>query len=138
MSKVKGQNFRIRQASAAIPEATNCSVTYQGNTEDVSTKDTEGSYSQESVTTTSWSVSVDSYRAEVSQLKEIVTTFNADSNVTVGWDQTATTSGTMNRTAANASFARSGSAILNDVTMNFTDRETVNVSVQFQGTGALS
>jgi hypothetical protein len=31
-----------------------------------------------------------------------------------------------------------GAVSLNDFTMNFNDRETVAVSLQFQGTGALS
>jgi hypothetical protein len=53
----------------------------------------------------------------------------------VGWDQTA---GAQNRVAQNANFKRSGNAILNDFTMNFNDRETVAVSLQFQGSGALS
>ena len=43
MSKIKGQNFRFLQ-NGAIPEATNCSITMQGNTEDTSTKDTEGMF----------------------------------------------------------------------------------------------
>lgn len=138
MSKIKGQNFRLLQAGSAIPEATNCSISVTGNTEDTSTKDTEGSYSKETVVSTSWTASVDSYRAEVSQVKEIATTFNAAAAVGVGWDQTTGATGTQNRTAANASFKRTGNALLNDVTMNFNDRETVQVTVQFQGTGALS
>jgi hypothetical protein len=55
--------------------------------------------------------------------------------VPVGWDQTA---GAQNRVAQNANFKRSGQALLNDFTMNFNDRETVGLSLQFQGTGALS
>jgi hypothetical protein len=43
----------------------------------------------------------------------------------------------MNREAQNANFKRSGNALLNDFTMNFNDRETVAVSLQFQGTGGL-
>ena len=53
----------------------------------------------------------------------------------MGWDQTA---GVQNRMTQNANFKRSGNAILNDFTMNFNDRETVAVSLQFQGSGALS
>lgn len=132
MSKIKGQNFRILQNQAAIPDATNCSITLQGNTEDVSTKDTEGMYSDNNVVSKQWSAQVDTYQSEVAQLQAVIATFNAAESVTVGWDQTA---GDKNRVAQEASFAREGEALLNDFTMTFNDRETVSVSLQFQGTG---
>ena len=135
MSKIKGRNFRLLQAGAAFPEASNCSITLNGNAEETSTKDTEGLYSQQTITSTSWSAQVDTYQSEPSQLRAIITTFNAAAAVAVGWDQTA---GAQNRVAQNASFKRSGNALLNDFTMTFNDRETVQLSLQFQGTGALS
>jgi hypothetical protein len=135
MSKIKGQNFRILQAGAAIPEAVNASITLQGNTESTSTKDTEGFYSQDTVVSKQWSAQVDTYQSETSALKSIITLFNTAQPVAVGWDQTA---GAQNRVAQNASFARSGQALLNDFTMTFNDRETVAVSLQWQGTGNIS
>ena len=134
MSKIKGQNFRVLQ-NGAIPEATNCSITMQGNTEDTSTKDTEGMFTQETVVSTSWSGQVDTYQSDTSALRAIITMFIAAQPVAVGWDQTG---GAQNRVAQNANFKRSGQALLNDFTMNFNDRETVALSLQFQGTGALS
>lgn len=138
MSKIKGQNFRIFVGGTAVPEATNCSVTVTGNTEDTSTKDSEGLFTQETIVSKSWSVTVDSYDASDENLTGLVSTFVAAQPVTVGWDQTTGASGTMNRTAANANFKRSGSAIMNDLTLQFNDRTTVSVSSQYQGTGALS
>ena len=137
MSKIKGQNFRLLSGTplGAFPESTNASITLQGNTEDTSTKDTEGMYTDQTVTSTSWNAQVDTMQGEPSDLRAIITLFNAAAAVAVGWDQTA---GSQNRVAQNANFARSGEAILNDFTMNFNDRETVGVSLQFQGTGALS
>jgi hypothetical protein len=135
MSKIKGQNFRLLMSGSAVPEETNVSVTVSGNSEDVSTKDTEGLFSQEDIITTAWSAQVDSYQAEPSQLRAILSTFIAASPVAVGWDQTG---GSQNRVAQNANFKRSGQALLNDFNMQFDDRTTVNVSLQFQGTGALS
>jgi hypothetical protein len=134
--KIKGQNFRLLEGSplVAFPDATNCSITLTGNTEDTSTKDTEGLYSQNTVVSTQWSAQVDTYQGEAGQLRAIITLFNAAQPVPVGWDQTG---GTMNREAQNANFKRSGNALLNDFTMNFNDRETVAVSLQFQGTGGL-
>ena len=134
MSKIKGQNFRFLQ-NGAIPEATNCSITMQGNTEDTSTKDTEGMFTQETVVSTSWSGQVDTYQSDTSALRAIITMFIAAQPVAVGWDQTG---GAQNRVTQTANFKRSGNALLNDFTMNFNDRETVAVSLQFQGTGALS
>jgi hypothetical protein len=135
MSKIKGQNFRVLMGGAAIPEATNCSITMQGNAEDTSTKDTEGLYTQQTVTSSSWSVQVDTFQGEAAQLRAIIRTFNAAAAIAVGWDQTA---GAQNRVAQNANFKRSGQALLNDFTMKFDDRVTVATSLQFQGTGALS
>ncbi len=135
MSKVKGQNFRLLQNAAAIPEATNCSITLQGNTEDTSTKDTEGLFTQETIVSTQWSAQVDTYQSDTAALRSIISTFIAAQAVPVGWDQTA---GAQNRVVQNANFKRSGQALLNDFTMTFNDRETVSVSLQFQGTGTLS
>ncbi len=138
MSKIKGQNFRLFVNSEAVPEETNVSITLTGNTEDASSKDTEGLYSKEDVVSTSWSASVDSYQAEPAQLKGVITMFNAAVAVPVGFDQTTGASGTQNRTGANANFKRTGSALLNDFTFQFDDRSTVTTSLQFQGTGGLS
>ena len=138
MSKIKGQNFRLLLDGSAVPEETNVSITITGNAEETSTKDTEGYYTQETVVSTTWSAQVDSFQAEVTQLRSIITMFNAAEAVAVGWDETAKTAGTQNRTPAEADFARSGEALLNDVTFQFDDRTTVSTSLQFQGTGALS
>ncbi len=135
MSKIKGQNFRLLQNGNAIPEATNCSITLQGNTEDTSTKDTEGFFTQETVVSNQWNAQVDTYQSDTSALRSIISLFIAAQPIPVGWDQTA---GAQNRVKQNANFTRSGNALLNDFTMNFNDRETVAVTLQFQGTGALS
>lgn len=137
MSKIKGQNFRLLEGSplAAFPEATNCQITLTGNSEDTSSKDTEGLYSQSTVTSTSWSAQVDTYQSETSEIQAILTIFNAAAPVGIGWDQTA---GALNRVAQNANFKRSGQALLNDVTFTFNDRETISTSMQWQGTGAIS
>ena len=135
MSKIKGQNFRLLNDGSAFPDSTNCQITLNGNTEDTSTKDTDGMYSENTVVSTSWSAQVDTYQSEVSQLRAIITMFNEATAVPIGWDQTA---GANNRVAQNATFKRSGDALLNDFTLTFNDRETVQASLQFQGTGALS
>ena len=135
MSKIKGNNFRLFVSGSAVPEETNCSVTIIGNTEDSSTKSASGLFSQETVVNTSWQAQVDSFQAEVGQLQSIIEMFNAAQPVPVGWDETK---GDNNSTGNNASFKRSGNALLNDFTFQFDDRQTVTTSLQFQGTGALS
>lgn len=130
-----GQNFRVFVAGAAVPEATNCSITLQGNMDDASTKDSTGGWNEEEMTSKQWSVQVDNVDASLASLRALITRFNSDSKTTVGWDQT---SGAQNREAQNADFARSGQAILNDLTIQADNRTTIQVSCQYQGSGALA
>lgn len=130
-----GQNFRAFVAGAAVPEATNCSITLQGNMDDASTKDSTGGWNEEEMTSKQWSVQVDNVDASLASLRALITRFNSDLKTTVGWDQTA---GAQNREAQNADFARSGQAILNDLTIQADNRTTIQVSCQYQGSGALA
>lgn len=135
LTKIMGQHFRVFVAGAAVPEATNCSVTISGNMEDSTTKDTVGSYTQEQMTAKDWNVSVDNIDASLANLRALITRFNSDAKVTVGWDQTA---GTQNRVAQNAPFAKSGQAILNDLSIQANNRTNIQVTCQYQGSGALA
>lgn len=135
LNKVMGQNFRAFVAGSAVTEATNCQVTVQGNVEDGSTKDSTGGWNEEQMTSKQWSVQVDSYDASLATLRALITRFNSDSKTTVGWDQT---SGAQNRVAQNAGFARSGQAILNDLSIQANNRQTIQVTCQYQGSGALA
>ena len=135
LTKIMGQHFRVFVAGAAVPEATNCSVTISGNMEDSTTKDTVGSYAQEQMTAKDWNVSVDDIDASLANLRALITRFNSDAKVTVGWDQTA---GTQNRVAQNAPFAMSGQAILNDLSIQANNRTNIQVTCQYQGSGALA
>lgn len=138
LTKIKGQNFRAFVGGAAVPEASSCQVSIQGNMEDAKTKDSEGSYGQEQMTSRGWSVQVDSYQASAAELIAVITQFNSDNTVQVGWDQTETTAGTQNRTPSNAAFARSGQAHLSDFTITANNRTNIQLSRQYQGSGALS
>lgn len=138
LTKLKGQNFRVFVGGSAVPEASSCQVTTTGNMEDSKTKDSEGSFGMEQMTSRSWSVQVDSYDATADSLINIIKQFISDEKVTVGWDETATTAGTQNRTPQNAAFARSGQAILNDFTISANNRTPIQVTRQFTGSGALA
>ena len=135
LTKVMGQNFRAFVGGSAVPEATNCQVTIQVNLEDATTKDSTGGWNEEQMTSKQWSVQVDDVDASLTTLRALITRFNSDSKATVGWDQTA---GEQNRVAQNASFARSGQAILNDLSINANNRTTIQVTCQYQGSGALA
>ncbi len=130
-----GQNFRAFVGGTAVTEATNCQVTIQGNVEDGSTKDSVSGYNEETMTSKQWSVQVDNVDASLANLRALITRFNSDAKTTVGWDQTA---GAQNRVAQHAAFARSGSAILNDLSIQAGNRQTIQVSCQYQGSGALA
>lgn len=135
LSKIMGQNFRAFVGGSAVPEATNCSITVQGNVEDASTKDSTGGWNEEEMTSKQWSVQVDGVDSSLANLRALITRFNSDSKTTVGFDQTG---GAQNREAQNADFSRSGQAILNDLTITANNRETIQVSCQYQGSGALA
>lgn len=135
LNKVMGQNFRAFIAGSAVPEATNCQVTVQGNVEDGSTKDSTGGWNEEQMTSKQWSVQVDNVDSSLASLRALITRFNSDAKTTVGWDQT---SGAQNRVAQNAAFARSGQAILNDLSIQAGNRQIIQVSCQYQGSGQLA
>ena len=146
LNKLMGQNFRAfvggtagsQAAANAVVEETNCSVQIQGNMEDASTKDTENAWTTEAMTSKQWTVQVDELDATYQRLRAIITQFNSSSTVTVGFDQTETTAGGQNRTPSNAAFARSGQAHLIDVSISAPNRQNIQVSLQYQGTGELS
>jgi predicted secreted protein len=135
LTKIMGQNFRVFVGGSAVPEATNCQVTIQGNLEDATTKDSAGGWNEEQMTSKQWSVQVDDVDASLATLRALITRFNSDSKTSVGWDQTA---GAQNREAQTAAFARSGQAILNDLSINANNRTTIQVTCQYQGSGALA
>lgn len=135
LTKIMGQNFRAFVNGDAVPEALNCNVTITGNTEDATTCDSTGSYVQEKVVTKDWSVNVDSLDASLESMRAMITRFNSDDLVTVGWDQAG---GTLNRVAQNADFALAGPAILNELNIQANNRTNIQVSAQYQGSGALA
>ena len=132
-----GQNFRafVGSTPAAVSEATNCQVAISGNMEDSSTKDSESSWTEEQMVSKQWSVSVDNVDSTLESLRALITQFNSDEKTTVGWDRT---SGAQNRVAQNENFARSGEAILNDLSIQANNRSTISITCQYQGSGALS
>ena len=135
---LKGQNFRILTFDSTASKfkcvgmATNCTVTLTNNTDDASTKDDVGMAAKPTMTSQGWSVSVESL--DVSDAAAMLTAIKSLTPFTLMWDETDTTD---NQTGEQATFARKGSAYLNDATFNFNDRENATKSLQFTGSGAL-
>ena len=138
MSTLKGQNFRIMVYDTTatkfkvIGMATGCTVTLTNNTDEGSHKDIVGASAMPTTVSKSWSVSVDSLN--VSDTAAMLTAIKSMQPMTLMWDETSTTD---NQTRQKATFARKGSAYLNDATFNFNDRENSTKSLQFTGSGAL-
>ena len=138
MGTLKGQNFRIcifdstAEKYKVIGMATGCTVTLTNNTDDASHKDIVGVAAMPTVISKSWQVSCDSLN--VADAAAMLTAIKSMQPMTLMWDETSTTD---NQTRAKATFARKGSAYLNDVTFNFNDRENSTKSLQFQGIGPL-
>jgi predicted secreted protein len=138
MATLKGQNFRIciydstAEKYKVIGMATNCTVTLTNNTDDASHKDVVGAAAMPTTISKAWQVSCDSLN--VADTAAMLTAIKSMQPMTLLWDETATSN---NQTLQNATFARKGSAYLNDVTFNFNDRENSTKSLQFQGSGPL-
>lgn len=129
---LKGQNFRIFLGDKVVGMATNCTCTLTGNTEDASHKDLVSMAQAPSVVSKSWSVSVESL--DVTDVATVLTAIKNLTPFTLKWDETAITD---NQTALAASYARTGTAYLNDVTFTWDDRTNSTKSLQFTGSGPL-
>jgi hypothetical protein len=112
--------------------ATGCTVTQTNNTDDASHKDIVGAAAMPTVTSKSWQVSCDSL--DVADAAAMLTAIKSMQPMTLMWDETSTTD---NQTRVKATFARKGSAFLNDITFQFDDRTNSQKQLQFQGTGPL-
>lgn len=132
MATLKGQNFRIFQGDRVVGMATNCTCTLTGNTEDASHKDLVSMAQAPSIVSKSWSVSVESL--DVTDIAAVLTAIKNQTPFTLKWDETAITD---NQTALAASYARTGTAYLNDVTFTWDDRTNSTKSLQFTGSGPL-
>jgi predicted secreted protein len=139
MATLKGHTLRIltidetNNKAKCIAMATSCTITLTGNADSAETKDDVGMASKPTITSKSWSVQVESL--DVSDAGAMLTAIKNLTPFTLMWDQTLETD---NQTYDEASFARQGKAFINDLTLNFNDRENSAKSVQFTGTGGIT
>jgi hypothetical protein len=136
MATLKGQNIRVLLQDGTkfkvVGKSTNATVTLTGNTEDASTKDDVAMAAKPEVVSKSWSVSVESL--DVTDAGAILTAVKSLTPFTLIWDEVAAAD---NQTALGATFARKGTAFLNDVTLTWNNRENAVKSLQFSGSGEL-
>ena len=138
MATLKGQNFRVYTWDATASKykvvglASNCTINLNTNSEDVSSKDDVGLASKPEIISKSWSVSVDSF--SMADVGTLLTAMKNMSQFTLMWDETSTTD---NQTRQKATFARKGTAYLNDATFTFNDRTNATKSLQFTGCAPL-
>lgn len=136
--RLKGQNFRILVYDTTATKfkciglSTSCTVNLTANSEESSTKDDVGGSAKPEITSNAWSVSVESLN--VVDAGAMLTAMKSMTPFTLMWDETSTTD---NQSIEEASYARKGSAYLNDLTLNFNDRENSAKSLQFTGSSAL-
>ena len=87
------------------------------------------------MTTRSWQVSVDSIDTSMATLRTFLTEMKNKTLFYLSWDQTA---GTNNSVKQNSKFACSGTAYLVDYNLSTPNRENCQLTLQFQGTGAIT
>lgn len=136
MKTLKGQNIRVLLQDGTkfkvVGKSKNATVTLTGNTEDASTKDDVAMAAKPEVVSKSWSVRVESL--DVTDAGAILTAVKLLTPFTLIWDEVSAAD---NQNALGATFARKGTAYLNDVTFAWNDRENSTKSLQFTGSGAL-
>ena len=141
---LRGQNLRILEGSSIVYESTNCTVTINGETEDSSTKDTTGMFSAVQTVRKSWSAEYTTLNMDTppqstgnfgnnirSLLNRIIAAQAAPLII-------SKTTGANNSQPATASYNRSGSAFLTDLSFQFNNRVICQATVQYTGNGPLA
>lgn len=146
MGIIKGQNLRILVGTAdgsekCIAMATEATFHVSTQLESASTKDSVGDWDEQEVMGLSWDASTSSLvtledngvNGELPQ--EILSLMINKTKVHLVFDVTA---GANNRVAQNSAIKKSGWAYITDYSVQAANRANSQLSVQFQGTGALS
>ena len=143
MSTIKGQNLRVFVDSKCIAMALNATIHVSSQTEDSSTKDSTGDWTENEVVGLSWDVSADSLISlsdsggeTTSALLQLIIN---KTRVTLTFDQTQPGT-SQNRTPVSPASAIKchGYAYLTDFSVTAQNRQNAQASVQFTGDGALT
>ena len=141
MATIKGQNLRVMVGGKCIAMATNAQFHISAELQDASSKDSVGDWQEQEVTGLSWDAQTDSLvtledngtNGELPQ--DILSLIINKTKVTLTFDQTA---GANNRVGQNSVIKKTGEAYVSDVQITAQNRQNSTMTVQFQGTGALS
>lgn len=138
MTTLKGQNLRILVLDEGssdwnvIAMSTNCTITMDGNADNASTKDDIGMFDKPEITSKSWSIQTESLY--VGNAAMMLRGIKLGQKFTVMWTEVSTDD---NKTALEGDFARQGEVIINDLTLNFNDRENSTHQLQMTGVGPI-
>jgi len=124
-----------------IAMATSAQFHISAELQDSSSKDSVGDWQEQEVTGLSWDAQTDSLvtledngsNGELPQ--DILSLIINKTKVTLTFDQTA---GANNRVGQNSVIKKTGEAYVSDVQITAQNRQNSTMTVQFQGTGALS
>ena len=124
-----------------IAMATSAQFHISAELQDSSTKDSVGDFQEQEVVGLSWDAQTDSLvtledngtNGELPQ--DILSLIINKTKVTLTYDQTA---GANNRVGQNSVIKKTGQAYVSDVLITAQNRQNSTMTVQFQGTGALS
>lgn len=142
---MKGQQLRLLVAGKCIAASTSCELSVNVNTENNTTKDSEGDWDSNEVVGKSWSASAemqfvltDNKTASAPDAKTINDILGMiGTSQTVSLYTTTGTAGSMNRAAVSGEPVARGSAIITSLNITSQNRQTVTASVQFVGNGPL-
>ena len=139
MGTIKGQNLRILIGGNFVAFATSCTVHVSKQLEESSTKDSTESWTEQEVTGKSWDISCDAlFSVETSNDAingaDALDLALSDEQVDIVFTQP---SGDMNRDMTGGGAVWQGKALINDISVNATNKQHVTYSLQAQGVGAL-
>lgn len=142
MAIIYGQNLRVMVGSKCIAYATDCTAHIGVNFDDVTSKDSTGSWDEKVPVGKTWDLSVSSLVAYKDSadttgvyVADIFDTLAADTLVTVKF---TSTSGTLNREEIVGKTEWTGSAYVSDISVKATNRQKATADVKIDGTGALT
>lgn len=143
MGTIKGQNLRVFVGSKCVAMSTSATIHVASQTEDSSTKDSVGSWSENEVVGLSWDVSTDSLvtlsDSGGETTTELLQLIIGKTAVTLTFDQTQPDTN-KNRTPVSPTSAIKchGEAYLTDFSLQAANRQNAVCTCQFSGTGPLT
>lgn len=146
MGIIKGQNLRVMVGTASgsekcIAMATSCQFHVAAETQDSSTKDSEGDWAENEVTGLSWDAQTDSLvtLTDNGSGGELPTDlFSAMIGKTPLFLKFDVTNGTNNRTGTNSVIKKSGKCWLQDLQVTAANRQNSTITAKFIGNGPLA